>query len=277
MLYLLLLVIPCWANVFERPSNQELSQDIIFFHNIECDNINKLMKNIEPTKYYCDNNQKYLFIQDNQKNIDSIKNTILTIDHKPQNLRLEAMIVMIHNSSQIKNYLSMPQTISSLYVNDNLNWSSLLNTLFALEQKNIAKVIASPKIQVINNQWATIETGQEIPLLTTSKKSSELKYKKAVFNCQLKARLLPKNDIQIDVVLQQDSLSHQSLNTYPILNTNTIETTCIGKLDQIFTIAGLTQVNNNIAQQSPANHINSVETNKEFKQMIVFVRALHIQ
>lgn len=97
--------------------------------------------------------------------------------------------------------------------------------LRASESEQISKTIARPKILTLDQQQASIETGEEIPFTTTSQQGATptTTFKKAVLKLDVTPQITPNDKIGLALTINQDSQG-APVNGQVAINTTSITT-----------------------------------------------------
>jgi len=97
--------------------------------------------------------------------------------------------------------------------------------LRASELENKSKTVARPKLMTLDQQQASIETGQDIPYTTVAQAGSTptTTFKKAVLKLDVKPQITPNNKISMTLTINQD-VPGASYAAGPAINTTTMTT-----------------------------------------------------
>ncbi|MBK1694211.1 type II secretion system protein GspD [Chromatium weissei] len=138
------------------------------------------------------------------------------------------------------------------------NWTVLSSptairaTLSALAGENLVNVLSSPSIMVMDNQTATIQVGQEVPVATTQQQSTttdtdrlinSIEYKKTGVMLKVRPRVTPGGLVQMEIeqevstVAKTDSSSLDS----PTFQTRNITSVVAVRSNQAVVLGGLIQ------------------------------------
>ena len=97
--------------------------------------------------------------------------------------------------------------------------------LTALESQGRGKVISSPKLLTADRQAAYIESGSEIPYQEKTKEGdTSTTFKKAVLSLKVTPEVVDNNFINLIIQLNQDKVSHLTVNGVPAIDTRKIQT-----------------------------------------------------
>ncbi len=133
-------------------------------------------------------------------------------------------------------------TIPIVALKDN----TLLNMqITALAEEGFAKIIASPELITLNLQPAVIEAGEDIPYQeATLSGATSVAFKKASLRLQVTPDILPHHRLLLHLVVNQDQVSHLTINGVPAIKTQHIKTQVIVNNNQTFVLGGiLEQIN----------------------------------
>ncbi len=111
--------------------------------------------------------------------------------------------------------------------------------LTALKSKNLAKVISSPKVLVLNNEKASIGQGVEIPYKSVSDAGTETQFKDAKLKLEVTPHISANGIISIEVHLTKDSVGKITVNGEPSINTQEITTKLLVKDGETAVIGGI--------------------------------------
>ena len=217
-----------------------------------------------------DKNTQMLWISDTSNNIKQIQHLITTLDVVPKQIAIHAKIVNVDDSALKQLGLQFhtetagqTQNNSSSNINaDSRNGSftipiATLNTntllqlhLDALTQHGKAKLIAMPKVAVINGHSASLEAGEEIPYQQVSATgNTNVAFKKAVIKLKVTPTLGPNNCILLNVTVNQDRLSGLLVQGVPAIHTQQLNTQALVRNNQTLVIGGMLQNNQDQQKQ----------------------------
>ncbi len=123
----------------------------------------------------------------------------------------------------------------------NLPGGTLLDLeLSASEFENLSKTIARPKLLTLDQQQASIETGEEIPYTTTSQQGATptTTFKKAVLQLQVTPQITPNDKIGLAITLNQDSQGQPTANG-PAINTTSLTTNILVDNGETIVMGGI--------------------------------------
>lgn len=111
--------------------------------------------------------------------------------------------------------------------------------LQAAEIETLATTIAKPKILTLDKQAASIESGQDIPYLTSSANSgTNTTFQKASIKLQVTPQITPNNQISMDLSINNDSPGEKIGDGIPI-NTNSLKTNILVDNGETVVLGGL--------------------------------------
>lgn len=97
--------------------------------------------------------------------------------------------------------------------------------LRALESEGKSQTISQPRVITANQRPAVIKQGTEIPYQeATSSGATSTEFKEAVLSLEVTPQITPDNRIIMDLVINNDTVSDQSFEGAPAIDTNQIET-----------------------------------------------------
>ncbi|EPC01700.1 hypothetical protein L861_20965 [Litchfieldella anticariensis FP35 = DSM 16096] len=97
--------------------------------------------------------------------------------------------------------------------------------LRALESEGKSQIISQPRVITANQRAAVIKQGTEIPYQeSTSSGATSTEFKEAVLSLEVTPQITPDNRIIMDLAISNDTVSMQSFEGAPAIDTNQIET-----------------------------------------------------
>ncbi len=111
--------------------------------------------------------------------------------------------------------------------------------LTALKSRDLAKVISSPKVLVLNNEEAVIGQGLEIPYKSVSDAGTDTEFKDAKLKLKVTPHISANNIISIEIHLTKDSVGKITVNGEPSINTQEINTKLLLKNGETAVIGGI--------------------------------------
>ncbi len=120
--------------------------------------------------------------------------------------------------------------------------------LTALQSKNLAKEISSPKVLALDNEKATIGQGVEIPYSTVSDTGTNTEFKEAKLKLEVTPHITENNRISLEVNLSKDSMGQMTPDG-PAINTQEINTKLILRDGETAVIGGI-KINSESTQKS---------------------------
>lgn len=235
------------------PINNQNSKDQVFtqptvfnLHHASADNIAKILT---PSgmlsasgKSSAETRTNALVITDNNNQIKNVKNLLEKIDIPVKQVAIEARIVnadskfvqelglefgaITDKSNQEKTTQIKSSPGKFNFAVAALNNKTLLDIeLTALENQGRGKVISSPKLLTADRQAAYIESGSEIPYQERTKEgNTSTAFKKAVLSLKVTPEVTDNNAINLIIQLNQDKVSHLTINGVPAIDTRKIQT-----------------------------------------------------
>jgi len=111
--------------------------------------------------------------------------------------------------------------------------------LSALEKKNHARVISSPRVVTVNNQEAKIVQGQEVPQMTVSaNEGTKVEYKEAALKLSVTPQVTADKSIIMNILISNDTPTLGANNLY-IINKKEATTSVLVKDGQTAVIGGI--------------------------------------
>ncbi|TNF56194.1 type IV pilus secretin family protein [bacterium] len=120
------------------------------------------------------------------------------------------------------------------------NLRSLDIQLSAMESSGKGKTISNPKIITLDNQEATIETGQKIPYQTVSAEGTQTQFVNATLELKVTPHITPHGTVVMDLELKNDQADFgQTVQGVPTINTNEAESQVLIKDGDTLVIGGI--------------------------------------
>ena len=98
--------------------------------------------------------------------------------------------------------------------------------------------LAQPQILVLEGYAGSIQTGQEVPYLVATDNGPQQEWKRAVLGLTVTSSVLPMDQVQLDLVVVQDSIGDLLPNGQLALNTHTLQTRAVVGFGQTLVIGG---------------------------------------
>jgi type IV pilus assembly protein PilQ len=110
--------------------------------------------------------------------------------------------------------------------------------LAALEAIGQVLTLAQPQILVQEGYAGSIQTGQEVPYLVATESGQQQEWKRAVLGLTVTPRVLPMDQVQLDLLVVQDSIGDLLPNGQLALNTHKLKTRAVVGLGQTLVLGG---------------------------------------
>ncbi|MFT7178411.1 MAG: type IV pilus assembly protein PilQ [Oceanospirillaceae bacterium] len=110
--------------------------------------------------------------------------------------------------------------------------------LEALEAIGQVLTLAQPQILVQEGYSGSIQTGQEVPYLVATESGQQQEWKRAVLGLTVTPRVLPMDQVQLDLLVVQDSIGDLLPNGQLALNTHKLKTRAVVGLGQTLVLGG---------------------------------------
>jgi type IV pilus assembly protein PilQ len=244
-----------------------------------------------------------LWITDTQDHLGQIHQFLQKIDIPANQINITARIVNVDENSleelgltlgsstsknkttQNKLQMDMPFSIENTghfaIALGKLDDAILSLELSALEREGKARIVSSPKLTTIDRQTAIIESGEEIPYQEqTSSGATNISFKKAVLSLKVTPEITAKQQILLNLVVNQDKVSTLSVNGVPAISTQQLQTQVLVSDGETIVLGGIYEESNNrMMEKIPFwssvpvigylfRHKN---THSERKQLLIFV------
>lgn len=201
-----------------------------------------------------------IWLKDDNEHINRVKDYLQKIDVPDKQIMIEARVVNMDDhlieqlglhlvNSQSNNCdvhdlnISLPKTLPGKIglVITKLADNKLLDLeLTALENAGKCKIIACPKLMTQNRKPAYIESGEEIPYQEqTSSGATNISFKKAVLSLKATPYLTPDHRILLQLEINQNKVSHLSVNGTPGIQTQQVQTQVIVNDGQTVVLGGI--------------------------------------
>lgn len=213
-------------------------------------------------KMHGDVRTNQIWVQDDAKHIAQIQSLIQHLDHGGPQFLIKARVVILDRGYQkelgvlfgTKNKKNMSADTLNMDTPQEANLfgqftiaiakfpeNNLLNMqISALEQEGHAALISSPALTTLNNESATIESGEEIPYeAATSSGATSVSFKKAVLRLQVTPTIMPHHHILLHIALNQDKVSALTIKGVPAIQTQQITTQIVLQNKQTIVLGGI--------------------------------------
>ncbi|MGC8615895.1 MAG: type IV pilus secretin PilQ [Desulfurella sp.] len=141
----------------------------------------------------------------------------------------------IVNTPAANQFGNLSLMIGNVMANYNLDLK-----LSLAEINNYSKTLSSPKVITLDNQEATVESGQEIPYTTiTTTGTQSTSFKDAVLSLKVTPHITNNGDIIMKLDIKKDSPGAPAPNGELTINKNNITSTVIVKNGQTIAIGGV--------------------------------------
>lgn len=128
--------------------------------------------------------------------------------------------------------------------------SDIRATLNALEERTNVKVVSAPKLVVLNNQTASLQVGDQVPIQTQSAQSVEnpnapivnaIEYRDTGVILKVTPRVNASGLVMLDIAQEVSDLSRRTISgiSSPIISTRRIATSIAVQDGQVVTLGGL--------------------------------------
>jgi general secretion pathway protein D len=228
-----------------------------------------------------------LLVRSNPRDFKKILDALKQVDIVPLQVLVEATIVEITlggnlqygvqwelfgTKSKGQSNISLDGSLDDAKVSGigaafpGFNWAVMSNpttikaTLSALAGENRVNVLSSPSIMVMDNQTASIQVGQEVPVATTTQQStvtdadrllSSIEYKKTGVMLKVKPRVTPGGLVQMEIEQEVSTVAktESSAINSPTFQTRNITSSVAVRSNQAVVLGGLIQDQRTDGQQ----------------------------
>ena len=207
-----------------------------------------------------DNRSQQIFVYDDEAHTATLIEAIKYLDQPLEQMLIEGRIVIVKSSLGQSNSLDFigglgakevlgaanktPLSVSFNQLGGSLQLGLvgahvMLNLeLAALEARGLVLTLAQPQILVQEGYAGSIQTGQEVPYLVATDNGPQQEWKRAVLGLTVTPRVLPMDQVQLDLVVVQDSIGDLLPNGQLALNTHTLQTRAVVGFGQTLVIGG---------------------------------------
>ena len=208
-----------------------------------------------------DNRSQQIFVYDDEAHTATLIEAIKHLDQPLEQMLIEGRIVIVKSSLGQSNSLDFIGKIGAKRILGATNKTPLgvsfnplggslqlglvgahvmLNLeLAGLEARGLVLTLAQPQILVQEGYAGSIQTGQEVPYLVATDNGPQQEWKWAVLGLTVTPRLLPMDQVQLDLVVVQDSIGDLLPNGQLALNTHTLQTRAVAGFGQNLVIGGV--------------------------------------
>ena len=207
-----------------------------------------------------DNRSQQIFVYDDEAHTATLIEAIQQLDQPLEQMLIEGRIVIVKSTLGQSNSLDFIGGLGSkvalgaakggqLGISFNQLGGGLqlglvgahvmLNLeLAALEARGLVLTLAQPQILVQEGYAGSIQTGQEVPYLVATDNGQQQQWKRAVLGLTVTPRVLPRDQVQLDLLVVQDSIGDLLPNGQLALNTHTLKTRAVVGLGQTLVLGG---------------------------------------
>ena len=207
-----------------------------------------------------DNRSQQIFVYDDEAHTATLIEAIKHLDQPLEQMLIEGRIVIVKSSLGQSNSLDFIGKIGAKRILGATNKTPLgvsfnplggslqlglvgthvmLNLeLAGLEARGLVLTLAQPQILVQEGYAGSIQTGQEVPYLVATDNGPQQEWKRAVLGLTVTPRVLPMDQVQLDLVVVQDSIGDLLPNGQLALNTHTLQTRAVVGFGQTLVIGG---------------------------------------
>ncbi|UCF93099.1 MAG: type IV pilus secretin PilQ [Desulfobacterales bacterium] len=114
--------------------------------------------------------------------------------------------------------------------------------LSALQSEGKLNILSSPSITTLDNQTASIESGEDVPFQTVEDGEVKIEFKKAVLSLKVTPHVIDENSLKMKINVHKDQLDFtQTVAGNPTILTKNAETNVLQFDGQTLVIGGLSQ------------------------------------
>ena len=251
-------------------ASEGLNTEVFPLHKVklnyaEADTILIALKNAQSMlsprgQLLADNRSQQIFVYDDEAHTATLIEAVKYLDQPLEQMLIEGRIVIVKSSLGQSNSLDFIGGLGAKEVLGAANKTPLgvrfnqlggslqlglvgahvmLNLeLAALEARGLVLTLAQPQILVQEGYAGSIQTGQEVPYLVATDNGPQQEWKRAVLGLTVTSRVLPMDQVQLDLVVVQDSIGDLLPNGQLALNTHTLQTRAVVGFGQTLVIGG---------------------------------------
>lgn len=245
-----------------------------------------------------------IWISDNPQRLTLVRNFIQHLDVPVKQVLIKARIVSVdenclqelgvkfgtnnQQNSTLMDGLNMDMPLS---VNQNGHFNLALaklgaNTvldleLSALQSEGKGKIISSPELITADRTPAYIEAGEEVPYQEkTASGATNVAFKKAVLSLKVIPQISSKNQVLLNLTVNQDKLSAITVRGVPAIQTREVQTQVSVRNGQTLVLGGIyEQADSNENERIPflsdipvlGNFFSNKVNKSERKELLIFV------
>ncbi len=204
-----------------------------------------------------------LVVQDQERNIKKIRDTLAELDLPRPQVHIKASIVSVGKEAKKQLGIkwstkadldntalgeqSFPVRISAdnlAQETGNLMFGIMYDNLHldidlqALQENNLLRILSSPQILVLDGKEAQIKQGKEVPFVSQSQYSLNTDFREANLSLKVTPRVR-KNMVALDIVVNNDSVDESTSSGEPLINKQEISTKLLLKTGVTVVIGGI--------------------------------------
>lgn len=204
-----------------------------------------------------DSRSQQIFIYDDDAHAATLVKAIKTLDHPLKQLLIESRIVIAKSTLSRSSGLDFIGGVGSQTAASGAQAAASFNQsggglqlglvgahvmlnleLAALEANGQVLTLAQPQILVQEGYAGSVHTGKEVPYIVATDNGHQQEWKSAVLGLTVTPRVLPKDQVQLDLLVVQDSIGDLLPNGELALNTHKLETRAVVGLGQTLVLGG---------------------------------------
>jgi len=222
--------------------NSETGLSTIHLHYRKASDIEKSLTHgdhpllTESTQLLVDDTSNQLWIRDTSDRVSLIKQLIHAMDTPSKQISIAVKMMAIDSNALESLGLNLGNHQEKGNSNEENRWphalinahglSWWLDHLDAEINHGSGEMIASPTLLVANHKTASIESGQEVPYQERNHDGdTSISFKNATLHLDVQPDLLPKQQVNLHIHLNQDKVSDLSVAGMPAIQTQKIDTT----------------------------------------------------
>tara|TARA_B110000503_G_scaffold57463_2_gene92054 strand:- start:2810 stop:3967 length:1158 start_codon:yes stop_codon:yes gene_type:complete len=249
----------------DQPSTQVLPLHVVKLDYGEVDSIMLALKGAQSMlsaqgQLLADSRSQQIFVYDDDAHAKSLVEAIKQLDQPLEQMLIEGRIVIAKSSLGQSSGLDFIGGLGSKVTAASAQGGQLgvafnqlggglqlglvgahimLNLeLAALEASGQVLTLSQPQILVQEGYAGSIQTGQEVPYIVATDNGQQQEWKRAVLGLTVTPRLLPRDQVQLDLLVVQDSIGDLLPNGQLALNTHKLKTRAVVGLGQTLVLGG---------------------------------------
>lgn len=181
-----------------------------------------------------------LIVKDHLSRLREIEQLLARIDIQVEQVLIETHLASIDSDYERALGIHFSTTDEGISIFKMANGNALDLKLAALEKSGHGKLISSPSLFTMNQQTASIESGEEIPYQETSGSgATSVTFKKAVLSLKVTPQVMPGNQVMLQLQVNQDKPNKRVVLGVPAISTRQMSTHILVKNGETIVLGGI--------------------------------------